>query len=160
MIELHRFVLPLILMITRYCFRAKNIFSELKEKPHVVELDLRGNTSRNVCVLCSIVLFFFLLSVWGWICRRWISNSKHSPWSDWSTNCPSSIYLWQAHRWFWWSLSHLCVELHLWWLNSEHESNRGLFFCFSSDVAAAYKSGKLQKLLDDSWWESKNENQK
>lgn len=28
--------------VTRYCMRAKHIFSELHEQPYVVELDLRG----------------------------------------------------------------------------------------------------------------------
>lgn len=49
---------PLSFLLTRYCMRAKRIFSELHEQPHVVELDLRGISNHHF--LISIVLFIEL----------------------------------------------------------------------------------------------------
>ncbi|XVF59721.1 hypothetical protein PTKIN_Ptkin07bG0298500 [Pterospermum kingtungense] len=38
-----------------YCFRAKRIFSELNEKPYVVELDLRDDGAKIQLVLLDLV---------------------------------------------------------------------------------------------------------
>ncbi|OMO56996.1 Glutaredoxin [Corchorus capsularis] len=38
-----------------YCFRAKRIFSDLNEKPHVVELDLRDDGGQIQYVLLDLV---------------------------------------------------------------------------------------------------------
>ncbi|XVF17973.1 hypothetical protein REPUB_Repub10bG0171400 [Reevesia pubescens] len=38
-----------------YCFRAKRIFSELKENPYVVELDLRDDGAQLQYVLLDLV---------------------------------------------------------------------------------------------------------
>ncbi|EOX90939.1 hypothetical protein QUC31_002855 [Theobroma cacao] len=38
-----------------YCFRAKRIFSELSEKPYVVELDLRDDGGKIQYVLLDLV---------------------------------------------------------------------------------------------------------
>ncbi|XVF15847.1 hypothetical protein REPUB_Repub09cG0191500 [Reevesia pubescens] len=38
-----------------YCFRAKRIFSELNEKPYVVELDLRDDGAQIQYVLLDLV---------------------------------------------------------------------------------------------------------
>lgn len=44
-------------LVHRYCMRAKRIFSELNEKPYVVELDLRGICGCSLSASDMYVLY-------------------------------------------------------------------------------------------------------
>ncbi|KAI7747438.1 hypothetical protein M8C21_000139 [Ambrosia artemisiifolia] len=48
-------VVPLTAARWRYCRRAKGVFTELKEKPYVVELDLRDDGYKIQDVLLDLV---------------------------------------------------------------------------------------------------------
>ncbi|XP_039036393.1 glutaredoxin-C3-like [Hibiscus syriacus] len=43
------------MLIAKYCLRAKRVFSELNEKPYVVELDLRDDGGKIQYVLLDLI---------------------------------------------------------------------------------------------------------
>ncbi|MED6167890.1 Glutaredoxin-C4, partial [Stylosanthes scabra] len=53
--NIHYYAFPNFFVVNRYCRRAKSVFKELNQVPHVVELDERDDGSKIQDILNNIV---------------------------------------------------------------------------------------------------------